>query len=670
MFNNCSGLTSLNVTGWDTSSVTNMNSTFQNCAALASITGLDTWDTGSVTQMEGMFVNCSSLTSISSIANWNVSSVKYMSAMFSDCSSLLSADLHNWNTGSLNTMTSMFNGCSSLQSVNLSGWDTSKVTKFGSLFKNCASLSNANLHGWSLASSANASDGVSYMFDGCASLKTLDLSSWQTHGAVMLDSLFYSASGLESVNVTGWDTSTVTGMSALFAYCTNLRTITGIGGWDVSNVTSSYYGGSMDTMFQGCTSLTSLDLSGWGAKTANVLGMSNMFKDCANLETLNVTGWNMGSVTTMYGMFNNCAKLRQITGINAWNPASVTTTALMFNECRSLPALDLSGWRPVSLQTLQRMFWLCENMTTLNLNGFKPADQCSLYETFGNCRALTSLDVSGWNVGYLEGTFARCYALRSLDVSGWNTSTVQNMSYTFYFCESLTDLRGINGWDVSSATNMNLMFTLCGFTSLDLSNWNLNKSNYIAMGGMFTGCRHLSSLDISGWDMSMVGIVNTIADMQLYKFFGYCDNLTQIKIPLNLSAELQTDLPAEFTRQDDPSATYTVLPTEQTVSYTIVRGPIPFGTPTFTLPAGTTAVEANAFEGAYMSIVSIPAGCQSIGDHAFKDCVALVQIRIPDNCTLGADVFDGCVSVTVYGTTGSPAELYCQTHDNCTFVAE
>ena len=90
----------------------------------------------------------------------------------------------------------------------------------------------------------------------------------------------------------------------------------------------------------------------------------------------------------------------------------------------------------------------------------------------------------------------------------------------------------------------------------------------------------------------------------------------------------------------------------------------------FTLPAGVTAIEANAFEGAAMGVVSIPANCTSIGDGAFRDCLSLTQIRIPAGCALGADVFDGCGTVYVFGPAGSPAEEYCQTHTNCVFVPD
>jgi uncharacterized repeat protein (TIGR02543 family) len=96
----------------------------------------------------------------------------------------------------------------------------------------------------------------------------------------------------------------------------------------------------------------------------------------------------------------------------------------------------------------------------------------------------------------------------------------------------------------------------------------------------------------------------------------------------------------------------------------------PFGTPDFTLPASITSIEDNAFEGAAMTVVSIPDGCESIGDTAFKDCGSLTQIRIPDGCSLGSDVFSGCGLVFVFGTAGSDADAYCAAHGNCVFVAE
>ncbi len=97
---------------------------------------------------------------------------------------------------------------------------------------------------------------------------------------------------------------------------------------------------------------------------------------------------------------------------------------------------------------------------------------------------------------------------------------------------------------------------------------------------------------------------------------------------------------------------------------------IPFSTPDFVLPDGLAEIGANAFEGVEATVVEIPAGCGSVGDHAFRDCTALTMIRIPADCALGTDVFEGCTKVYVFSAPGSPAESYCLSHGNCVFVED
>ncbi len=96
-----------------------------------------------------------------------------------------------------------------------------------------------------------------------------------------------------------------------------------------------------------------------------------------------------------------------------------------------------------------------------------------------------------------------------------------------------------------------------------------------------------------------------------------------------------------------------------------------FDSADFILPADTQSIEANAFQGdTHITAVVIPANCGSIGQEAFKDCVNLSYIRIPQGCEIGTNAFDGCEWVRIYGTEGSSAWQYCETHDNCIFVEE
>ena len=41
-----------------------------------------------------------------------------------------------------------------------------------------------------------------------------------------------------------------------------------------------------------------------------------------------------------------------------------------------------------------------------------------------------------------------------------------------------------------------------------------------------------------------------------------------------------------------------------------------------------------------------------------------------ENCQIGSTAFDGCTLVYIYSAAGSPAEAYCDAHDNCVFVEE
>ena len=95
-----------------------------------------------------------------------------------------------------------------------------------------------------------------------------------------------------------------------------------------------------------------------------------------------------------------------------------------------------------------------------------------------------------------------------------------------------------------------------------------------------------------------------------------------------------------------------------------------YGTPDFTLPAFLTEVDEEAFAGIAATVVYIPDGCVVLGNRAFEGCASLEQIRIPAGCALGEDVFDGCGTVFMFGTRGSPAEAYCLSHANCVFIED
>ena len=91
-------LTYVDLSGFDTSNVTNMNSMFGHCTALTTL-DLSGWDNGNVTDMGGMFDNCGVLTTVYVSECWSTARISYSGNMFSSCSSSLTggAETH-WNS--------------------------------------------------------------------------------------------------------------------------------------------------------------------------------------------------------------------------------------------------------------------------------------------------------------------------------------------------------------------------------------------------------------------------------------------------------------------------------------------------------------------------------------------------------------------------------------------
>ena len=91
--------------------------------------------------MSNMFYSCSGLTSLD-LTGFNTSAVTNMASMFSSCSGLTSLDLTGFNTSAVTNMGEMFRNCSGLTSLDLTGFDTSAVTNMGNIFSGCSGLTS------------------------------------------------------------------------------------------------------------------------------------------------------------------------------------------------------------------------------------------------------------------------------------------------------------------------------------------------------------------------------------------------------------------------------------------------------------------------------------------------------------------------------------------------
>ena len=142
MFIECDSITEINLSNFDSSQITDMESMFEGCLSLISL-NLDNFNTSQVVNMKSMFAGCWSLISLN-LDNFNTSQVVNMGYMFSLCYELSSLNLSNFDTSKVIDMNNMFSQCVQLISLNLSNFDTSKVTDISHMFYFCSKLEYVN----------------------------------------------------------------------------------------------------------------------------------------------------------------------------------------------------------------------------------------------------------------------------------------------------------------------------------------------------------------------------------------------------------------------------------------------------------------------------------------------------------------------------------------------
>ena len=149
MFSHMSNLTTLNISNFDTSQVTNMRDMFYSVSSLTSL-NLSSFDTSQVTNMRDMFYSVSSLTSLD-LSNFDTSKVTDMGEMFFGMSNLTTLNLSNFNTSKVTSMYRMF----SLEDKDVlkdklekiyvnNDFNTAKLMYFSGMFRNRKKLRGGN----------------------------------------------------------------------------------------------------------------------------------------------------------------------------------------------------------------------------------------------------------------------------------------------------------------------------------------------------------------------------------------------------------------------------------------------------------------------------------------------------------------------------------------------
>ena len=354
---------------------------------------------------------------------------------------------------------------------------------------------------------ANVTD-MSFLFDHCQKLTSLDLSNFNT--------------------------AKVTNMNKMFSNCSNLKTIYASDKFTTAAVTES------KNMFLGCSSLSGdIDWSDKAVDKTYAKIDGGYFRDkaydnrpwvkyadgtltfrCGYKKTLgeneyalnsgeNPPAWNTNPKniskvvfeasfanarpTTCYAWFKNFSELMKIEGIENLNTENVTSMAYMFSSCNKLAELDVTHFNTANVKNMEYMFECCKGLSSLDVTNFNTANVTNMLAMFGRT------------------------SLTSLDVTHFNTANVKDMTSMFYACRGLTSL-DVTNFNTANVTSMRDMFCNCDkLTSLDVTNFNTAKVT--DMGYMFCRCHNLKEIYVSDKFV-------TDAVTNSYQMFAYCESLS------------------------------------------------------------------------------------------------------------------------------------------------
>ena len=579
MFYGCSNLASVDVSGFNTSQITNMNSMFYGCDSLEKL-DLSGFDTSRVKDMGWMFCGCDSLRTLE-VGGFDTSLVTDMSWMFYGCGGLTDLQVGSFDTGKVIDMNNMFGRCGGLTSLNVSSFDTSHVTDMGWMFGGCGGLTAFDLSGFNTSRVTN----MQGMFSACGSLGELNLSSFNTAQVKNMRDMFHDCTSLRNVDLSSFDTSQVIYMDRMFYWCCldNLD----LSSFDTSKVTSAEemfreaFSYKLQTMRTPYNLRISIALPGWeqwylmdGKKITELpqnldhsisikYGSGGLFVskvktdyvcgDALNLDDITVTYYDAdgvehvlesGEYTTnadeidmsVAGEKELIIEYQYDDGENEYGVYLRGTIELQITD-------DGSGAEPQDVIASGKYqkdgsdtTWVIDKNGKLTVEGTgeftDKADSWRRVPWDEYSGAIKSAEIHVTGMTDASYMFDFCNNLVSVDVSGFDTSQVTDMQSMFNRCESLRNL-DVSGFDTSRVTDMGDMFYRCeSLRNLDVSGF--DTSQVTDMGSMFRKCKNLTRLDISGFDTSQV------TDMS--GMFGQCNNLSNLDVSeFNTSRVMRMD---------------------------------------------------------------------------------------------------------------------------------
>lgn len=534
MFEGCSSLTSVDLSGVRTDNLYDISEMFAFCSSLEKL-DVSSFEIKNVNNMTGVFQACYSLDNLD-LSYWNkeytISAPLKMNDMFKDCSSLTVLSVANWDVSKADDISGMFAGCEKLQGLDISEWDVSNVTNMSEMFADDENLRMVDLSKWNLAKA----DDMSRMFFRCKNLYNVSVDKWNVAACTDLSEMFEYCNSIEELSLADWE---ITGDATnLLNGCGSLREII-CPKSVVADIALPFEMCEADNSEKKYTTISSANV------TKRLINPKTIDADHAGVYSgvtwiikdgkLSLTGKALDrliapeAITELHTnpfLTVNYPWLwfsSEITSVECDFDADGYSIAALFKGLDSLESITFGEhFNTDNVKSFAFMFFDCNKLNKLDLSAFNVASADDFAGMFAECSSLESIKTSGWNLAAddisMEGMFDGCEAIYDLDLENWDVARVIDMKYMFCNTTSLTEL-DLSKWNPVKLQNMEDIFQNSGLVQIKLGNWSMPE--LVNASAMFERCKNLLELDLSGCEF--YGNL----DMML----NDCNSLLELKTP-------------------------------------------------------------------------------------------------------------------------------------------
>lgn len=264
-----------------------------------------------------------------------------------------------------NYATGMFFGCAKLTTASVAVFANQQLqslTNGENMFNGCAAITALDLSSATFASMTSAA----YMFAHCKALASIDLSAATFAALTNAQSMFNHCEALTSLDLSGATFSNLVNMADMFGYCKAMQSLTFSNNLNLDKVTSTgnIVNSNNAGLFRDCIALTSVSAVFFSQNFAELVNAWAMFRNCA-LTAIALTGTlpklaqprsmfhdskatsitinsTLATVTNPYAMFYGSTTVQTISMPNATFEAA-TDTRDMFTSCTALTSLTVPG---------------------------------------------------------------------------------------------------------------------------------------------------------------------------------------------------------------------------------------------------------------------------------------------------------------------------------------